>query len=110
MPVEGQWERQQTPLYRLTRRELRLLQATVAVLLVAAVAAVLVAVLQPAKALPAGCFQVNAPSAVGAVNLRVCGAEIPRLCRQQAGLSDPTARKIQALCRARGVSLRRAPS
>jgi hypothetical protein len=110
MPVEGQWERQQTPLRRLTRRERRLLQATAAVLLVATVVVVLIAVLKPEPAVPAGCLQVTAPSTMGAVNVRVCGANVPRFCAQQAGKDDPTARAVQARCRALAVSPRRAPS
>jgi len=110
MPVEGQWQRLQTPVRRLTRRELRIVQATVAVLLVATVAALLVAVVKPAKPLPAGCLQVTAGSVVGAVNVRVCGADVPRFCAQQAKRSDPTARAAQASCRAFAVSPRRAPS
>src|SRR6185312_12030084 len=52
MPVEGQWERQQTPLRHLTRRELRLVQGFLAVLLVAAVAGVALAVSQSAPPVP----------------------------------------------------------
>ena len=106
MPVEGHWERQQTPLRRLSRRELRLLQTVAAVLIAATVAVVLIGALRHDPPVPANCLQVIAPSTVGAVNVRVCGADVGRFCRQQAGRSDTTALAVQARCRARGISLR----
>lgn len=108
MPVEGLWERQQTPLRRLTRRERRLLAGVLGVLLAATVAVALIAVLQPERPVPAGCIQVIAPSTMGAVNVRVCGAGVRRFCAQQATRSDPMARAVQARCRALRLSPRSA--
>lgn len=102
MPVEGQWERQQTPLRRLTRRELRLLQAFVAVLLVAAAATLAIALTQATPPVPADCIQVTGGSAVGGANYRVCGADRVAWCRQVAGREDPTSRAVQERCRAAG--------
>lgn len=110
MPVEGQWERQQTPLRRLTRRELRLLQGFVAVLLLAAVAIAVVSFTQSSPPVPANCIQVTGGSTMGAVNYRVCGADRAAWCRQMARRDDPTARAVAARCRAAGISLRSARS
>jgi hypothetical protein len=103
MPVEGNWQRQQTPLRRLTRRELRLLQAFAVALALATTAIVAFAIVQRSAPAPAGCIEVTAPSTMGAVNLRICGADAPRWCRQEAGKDDPTARAVQARCRALGL-------
>ncbi len=104
--VEGHWQRQQTSLRRLTQRERRLLAGFLVALAVGIAAATAYALAHRAAPVPAGCIQVTAPSAVGAVNLRVCGGDVARFCRQQAGKSDPTARAVQARCRALPVSRR----
>jgi hypothetical protein len=106
MPVEGQWERQQTPLRRLSRRELRLLQAVVGTLLAAAVAVLLLGILNPAAPTPAGCIDATGPSTMGGAVYRVCGADVPRWCRQEARQHDPVALAVQARCRALGISPR----
>jgi hypothetical protein len=103
--VEGHWQRQQTPLRRLTQRERRLLAGFLAALALASAAAVAYAVLHRATPVPAGCIEVTAPSTVGAVNLRVCGpAAVARFCREQAGRDDPTARAAHERCRAYAAS------
>lgn len=110
MPVEGQWERQQTPLRRLTRRELRLLQGFVAALVATAIAVAAVAFTHSAPPVPANCIQVTGGSTMGAVNYRVCGADRPAWCRQMARKDDPTARAVAARCRAAGIIPRSARS
>ncbi len=110
MPVEGQWERQQTPLRRLSRRELRLLWGFLGVLLVAAAATVVVAFTQSAPPVPPDCIQVTGGSTMGAVNYRVCGADRVRWCRQVAGRTDPTSLAVQKRCGALGLSPRSAHS
>lgn len=108
MPVEGQWERSQTPLRRLTRRELRLLQGFLAALLVTVAATVALALTQSAPAVPPDCIQVTGGSTMGAVNYRVCGADRAAWCRQVASRADPTSRKVAARCRDQGFSPRSA--
>jgi hypothetical protein len=98
--VEGHWQHQQTSLRRLTERERRVLLAFVAVLAAASIAIAAYAVLHRTAAVPVGCIEATAPSTVGAVNLRVCGAARERFCREQALRNDPTARAVQASCRA----------
>jgi hypothetical protein len=99
--VEGHWQRQQTPLRRLTRRERQLLAGFLVALALASAGVVAYMVLHRAAPLPAGCIEVTAPSTVGAVQLRVCGpAAVARFCREQAGRDDPTARAARERCRA----------
>jgi len=108
MPVEGQWERQQTPLRRLTRRELRLLKGFLAVLLVAVAASVALMLTTSDPPVPPDCIQVTGGSTLGAVNYRVCGADRAAWCRQVAGRDDPTSLAVQRRCVAEGISPRSA--
>ena len=80
MPVEGHWERANTPLRARDRR----------VLVVVAVVAVLVAIglgvayaLRPAAQSNAGCVVVDVPSTMGGATLRNCGAAAHEFCRTQ---------------------------
>jgi hypothetical protein len=106
--VEGHWQRQQTSLRRLTRRERRLLIGFLVALALASAGVAAYLVLHRAAPLPAGCIQVTAPSTLGAVQLRVCGpAEVARFCREQAARDDPTARAAHERCRAYAATSRR---
>jgi hypothetical protein len=108
VPLEGHWERQQTPLRRLGRRERRLLQAFAGLLVAATIAIALFAALHKDAPVPAGCIQVTAPSTLGAAIYRECGAAAVRWCREEAGRSDPLARAVEARCRTFGLNRRSA--
>lgn len=108
MPVEGQWERQQQPLRRLSRRELRLLQGFVAMLLIAVAASVVLILTASDPPVPPDCIQVTGGSTMGAVNYRVCGGDRAAWCRQMAGRGDPTSVAVQRRCVAQGISPRSA--
>jgi hypothetical protein len=80
VPVEGHWERANTPLRGRDRR----------VLGVVAVMTVLVAIglgvayaLRPAARSDAGCVVVYVPSTMGGATLRSCGAAAHAFCRAQ---------------------------
>jgi len=106
MPVEGQWERQQTPLRRLSHRELRLLQGFLAVLLAALAASVVLMLTTSDPPVPPDCIQVTGGSTLGAVHYRVCGQDRAAWCRQVAGRQDPTSLAVQKHCRALGLDAR----
>jgi hypothetical protein len=106
MPVEGSWERQQTPLRRLSPREARLLRWTVLVLALATIAVVTLAITAREAPVPPGCIQVTGGSTMGGANYRRCGADARRWCVEVAGTGDPLSRAVQARCRARPFSRR----
>jgi len=106
VPLEGHWERRQTPLRRLERRERRLLHGLAAALVAATVAIAIAAALHKDAPVPAGCIQVTAPSTLGAAVYRECGAAAARWCREEAGRSDPLARAVLARCRGGGTTPR----
>jgi len=97
MPVEGQWERANTPLGRRDKRLLAVVGA-VAVIAAAALAAILIARSSPPAA--SGCLEVKVPSTMGGASLRVCGAGAHTFCRTQGG-REP---RIAAACRRQGFA------
>jgi len=94
MPVEGQWQRANTPL---RPRDKRLL-AAVAVIAVVAVAAFAVFLLTHLSSPSAsGCLEVKVPSTMGGASLKVCGADAHAFCRAQGRDA-----RIAAACRRQG--------
>jgi hypothetical protein len=97
MPVEGHWERANTPLRSRDRR----------VLVVVAVVSVLVAIglgvayaLRPAAQSNAGCVVVDVPSTMGGATVRNCGAAAHEFCRTQ-GKRD---RAVASACTTQGFA------
>jgi hypothetical protein len=98
VPLEGHWHRQQTPLGRLSRRELSALAVVAALLLIAAGVAIYAAAHHGAPRAAAGCVDVTAASTTGGARLHACGADAARWCRSQAGLTDAVARAVRVAC------------
>jgi hypothetical protein len=103
MPLEGHWERVNTPVRRLTKRE----RAVVMIAVLATVVTCLVLVLstvgndRPAPA--AGCIYAIVPGVMGATPVDACGARAQAICdRHQTG-EDPPSRAIRASCRRAGL-------
>ena len=104
--MEGQWDRQRTPLRRAGRRELWML-AAIAVVLVLAAGAGLYAVLASRGSEPrAGCVEVTAASTTGGAAVRACGAEARRLCREQTTATSGYARAVRTACRRASIAAR----
>jgi hypothetical protein len=97
MPVEGQWQRAQTPF---SRREKRLL-AGVGALAAAAVVAVGVVSVTSNDAPAAGCVRADVPSTMGGTRLEVCGARARAVCRTTPGGVENA---IVAACRRVGYA------
>ncbi len=106
MPLEGHYERQTTPLYKLSARERK---AAVAALVVT-VAAMLVVVFftvgdsnpGPAK----GCIRSQVAGIVGAETISACGQEAVEVCARAARFDGPRAETIVGDCRAQDVRFR----
>jgi hypothetical protein len=99
LPLEGHWERQQTPLRSIGRRELRLVVAVLGALALAAIVLVVVAVGGGSSTAKAGCIDVTIASTTGGARARACGRDAERYCRQQLGASGREARAVRAACR-----------
>ena len=96
MPVEGQFERANTPL---SRRDKRLLGA-LAVVAAAGVAAAGIAFATHTSPSGVGCVTVDVPSTMGGARLRNCGTAAHRFCRTQG----PRDARIAAACRRQGFA------
>jgi protein-S-isoprenylcysteine O-methyltransferase Ste14 len=103
MPLQGQWERQHTPIRALPQRTRRTL-AIVAAILVSATAAIVAFALVHSDSAGAGCIRLTLPSTMGAGYVHACGGQAERTCKEQLGRSDsdPFARAAHAECRRAG--------
>jgi hypothetical protein len=103
MPMEGQWERQETPLRSLTRRE-RYVALGVAALAVLATIALLIATAGDGKEpLAPGCFRAMVPGLVGGYEVSPCGKQARYMCANHTGRHDPTSLSIEEACREAGI-------
>jgi hypothetical protein len=97
MPVEGQFERANTPL---SRRDKRLLAVLAVLAVAAAIAAGVVLATRPGSSSDAGCIVVDVPSTMGGARLRNCGSAAHEFCRTQG----PRDTRIAAACRKQGFA------
>ena len=84
MPVEGQWERVNTPL---PARDKRVLAVAACVLVLGAAGAVVASLIHPAKS-NAGCVVVTVASTTGGAVLRNCGLDAKTFCDSQSNLGN----------------------
>ncbi len=103
MPLEGHYERQTTPLYKLSSRELKAAFAALAVTLVAMIAIVAFTVGDSRPAPAEGCIRTTVAGKVGAETISGCGQEAVRLCSHAAEFSGPRAETVVADCEKQGV-------
>ncbi len=99
MPMEGHWQRVNTPLRRLGRRERNVAVAAVAITALAVIALVLVTVGNSGPPLRRGCISAIVPGIMGGTTVEACGAKARSLCVTHAGLEDPGSRAIEESCR-----------
>jgi hypothetical protein len=102
VPLQGHWERVNTPLRKTTPRERRILWVVVAVLAAACLAGGIVAFGSSSPPRPAGCIHLEAPSTMGGVASDICGADAKRLCTGQHARTDPLSATILPQCREAG--------
>jgi hypothetical protein len=103
MPLEGHWQRVNTPVRKLTRRERRLVRAALVLVIIATVAIVVVAASSSTPAPRPGCISAIVPGATGGVPVDACGARARAICRAHAGQSDPGSLSIERSCRRAGI-------
>jgi hypothetical protein len=99
MPLEGHWERQNTPLRLTTLRENRLVAIVTSLTVILVVGVVALAVGIGSARVGHGCLRITAGGTTGANVLAPCGRDAVSLCRQQALRRDDFARRARAACR-----------
>ena len=102
MPLQGHWDRLQTPVRQTTGRERRIVWVFGAVLAAAALGAIIVAIATSGPSLPAGCIQVEVPSTMGGSTTRFCGQDAASFCRSPAAHKPPLDATALPKCRDAG--------
>ena len=103
MPLEGHFQRVNTPLRKLTRRERNVVGGGLAVTVVA-IALLLLLTAGDSKPPPApGCISVPIAGRTGAELVHRCGIEARELCARAATRDEPAYRAIAAGCRERDI-------
>jgi hypothetical protein len=99
MPLEGHYERQTTPLYKLSRREIWVAAGILAVTLVTVITLVAFTGATNSNPAPAiGCINPTVAGIVGAETLNRCGSEAVDTCSHAAEYSGARAETIVANC------------
>jgi hypothetical protein len=102
VPLEGHWQRVNTPLRDTTGRERKIVAVAVGLLLVAAIAGVIVAIGSSNPSTPAGCIRVEVPSTMGGSASTLCGERAASFCRSPAANSPPLNQTALPKCRGAG--------
>jgi hypothetical protein len=109
MPLQGHWDRVNTPLRAVTERERRLVWIVGALVAAATTAAVIVAIATSGhsgsgSATPAGCIRIEFPSTMGASASNLCGSQAAEFCRSSAAQSSSLRESALAQCRDQGYA------
>jgi hypothetical protein len=102
MPLEGHWERQNTPLRALSARERRMVVPIALIVVVATLAAVLYLAIGGSSGSAPGCLDLTTPSTMGAGNLHACGHDAARWCRTHSGGGSTFSQDLREQCRRAG--------
>ena len=103
MPLEGHWERVNTPLRAITDRERRLVWLIGGLVAAAALAAVVVAIVTNGPS-HAGCVQLDVPSTMGGGVVRQCGDDAAKFCSAGAPDTGPLQKGALQKCRDEGYA------
>ena len=103
MPLEGHYERQTTPLYKLTSRELKAAFGALAVTLVALVAIVAATAGDSHPGPAIGCIRPEVAGIVGSETINACGREAVEICTRASNFSGARAETIVADCRTQRI-------
>jgi hypothetical protein len=104
MPLEGHYERQTTPLYKLSPREIWVAVAILVITLVTVVTLVAFTGASNSNPAPAiGCINPTVAGIVGAETLNRCGQEAVDTCSHAAEFTGARAETIVANCQKQQV-------
>jgi hypothetical protein len=106
VPLEGHWQRVNTPLRETTARERLLVRALVALLGIGAVVGVVVVIATSGGSAGAGaangCVNVDVPSTMGGSAIHACGKDAQSFCRGPLAHSSDLRGRALPACRAAG--------
>jgi hypothetical protein len=99
MPLEGHWQRTNTPLRRLTPRERRVVIWGTLVTAIAILALVLATAGDSRPGPGPGCISVPIAGRTGAELINGCGTRAVALCKRASRLEGPWAEAVGEACR-----------
>lgn len=110
MPLQGHWERVNTPVRELMPRERRLVRAALVLLAAAAVGIAVVAIATSGNGtggtpLAPGCIRIEVPSTMGASASDFCGQHAASFCRGPIAHKPPLDATALPKCREAGYSV-----
>ncbi len=105
MPMEGHWERVNTPLRRLTRRERNVAIGGVAVSVLATLAIILATAGNSAPQAGPGCVYAIIPGVMGAEPVDACGRQAEFVCARHQSDNRPGSQTIREACRSSGITV-----
>jgi hypothetical protein len=104
MPLEGHYERQSTPLYKLSKREIWVAAAILAVTLVTVIAMVAVSGASNSNPAPVkGCINPTVAGIVGSETINACGQEAVDICTHASEYDGARAETIVGNCEKQAV-------
>jgi hypothetical protein len=103
MPLEGHYERQTTPLHKLSRRERKTAYGVLAATLVALLIVVIFTVGDSNPGPARGCIRSEVAGIVGSETISACGEEAIQACGHASEFTGARAETIVADCRSQGV-------
>jgi hypothetical protein len=103
MPLQGHWERVNTPLRKLTRRERNVAIGAVALSLIAILAVVLATAGNSEPKAGPGCVYAIIPGVMGAEPVDACGVQAEIVCAKHESGSQPGSQTIREACRKAGI-------
>ena len=104
MPLEGHYERQTTPLYKLSKREIWVAASIVVVTIVTVVAITAFSGASNSNPAPAvGCINPTVAGIVGAETINACGQEAVDICTHASEYDGARAETIVGNCEKQAV-------
>jgi hypothetical protein len=109
MPLQGHWQRVNTPLRETTPREKMLVRVVLWIVAAIAVGTVIVAIATSGNGtsgspLAAGCIRIEVPSTMGGSASDLCGAKAASFCTSSAAHSPPLNATALPKCRDAGFA------
>ena len=99
MPLQGQWDRANTPIRKLTRRERNVAIGAVALSVIAILAVVLATAGNSEPKAGPGCIYAIIPGVMGAEPVDACGRQAEFVCAKHAAGTQPGSETIRKACR-----------
>jgi hypothetical protein len=104
VPLQGHWERQNTPLRRLGKRESRLAAVVAAAIALSVAIGTYFVLSQSDPALAPGCVKLVSGSTMGGVQETLCGNAAASRCSAYLARNDDAVRPLHDACRKAGYN------